>query len=59
MDGVDGAEAVVGGAGEVGADPAVSGEGVESVPVAGDFLVEFWAFEGLFGGVVGVIPNSE
>ena len=53
MDGVDGADAVVVGADEVGADAAVVGECGEGVPVAGDGLMSFGAFEGLFTGVVG------
>jgi hypothetical protein len=52
VDGVDGAGAVVTGADEVGAAAAVFGECGESVPVAGDRLMSFGAFEGLFGGVV-------
>jgi hypothetical protein len=49
VDGVDGANAVVVGAEEVGADAAVSGEGGECVPVAGDGWMSFGAFEGLVG----------
>ena len=49
MDGVDGADAVVAGAGEVGADAAVVGEGGQRVPVAGDGLMSFRCFEGLVG----------
>lgn len=45
VDGVDGPESVVGGAGEVGADAAEAGQGGQGVPVAGDFLVQFRAFE--------------
>jgi hypothetical protein len=52
VDGVDGANAVAVGAEEVGADAAVSGEGGEGVPVAGDGLMSFGAFEGLLRGVV-------
>ncbi len=52
MDGVDGADAVVAGADEVGAAAAVLGECGESVPVAGDGLMSFGAFESLLAGVV-------
>ena len=38
VDGVDGADAVVASADEVGADAAVVGEGGQCVPVAGDGL---------------------
>jgi hypothetical protein len=52
VDGVDRGDVVAAGADEVGADAAVSGEGGQRVPVAGDGLVSFGAFEGLLGGVV-------
>ena len=52
MDGVDGT-VVAAGADEVGADAAVPGEGGQGVPVAGDDLVSFRAFECLLAGVVG------
>ena len=44
--------AVTAGAEEVGADAAVSGEGGQRVPVAGDGLMSFGAFESLLAGVV-------
>jgi hypothetical protein len=47
MDGVDGADVVVAGADQVGADAAVVGEGGQRGPVAGDGLMSFRAFEGL------------
>ncbi len=53
MDGVDGANAVVAGADQIGAAAAVGGEGGQCVPVAGDDLMSFGAFEGLLGCVVG------
>ncbi|MDQ3763769.1 MAG: hypothetical protein M3460_19785 [Actinomycetota bacterium] len=43
MDGVDGADAVSAGAGEVGADAQVVAEGIGGAPVPGDGLVPFWA----------------
>jgi hypothetical protein len=43
---------VVAGADQVGAAAAVLGEYGESVPVAGDGLMSFGAFEGLLGDVV-------
>jgi hypothetical protein len=52
VDGVDGANAVAAGADEVGADAAVSGEGGQGVPVAGDSLMSFGALEGLLTGIV-------
>ena len=52
MDGVDGADAVVTGADQVGVAVAVVGGCGEGVPVAGDGLMSFGAFEGLFTGVV-------
>ena len=56
MDGVDGT-VVAAGADEVGADAAVPGEGGQGVPVAGDDLVSFRAFEGLLRGVVSPPTN--
>jgi hypothetical protein len=53
MDGVDGADVVVAGADQVGADAAVVGEGGQRGPVAGDGLMSFRAFEGLLTGIVG------
>jgi hypothetical protein len=53
VDGVDGADAVVAGADQVGAAAAVVGESDQRVPVAGDGLMSFGAFEGLLTGVVG------
>jgi hypothetical protein len=53
VDGLDGADAVVAGADQVGADLAVPAGGGQGVPVAGDLLVEFWVFECAFAGVVG------
>ena len=41
VDGVDGADAVTAGAGEVGADAQVVAEGVGGAPVPGDGLVRF------------------
>ena len=52
MDGVDGAVSVVAGAGEVGAHGAEPAQGDRGVPVAGDFLVQFWAFQRLLRRVV-------
>ena len=52
MDGVDGAVSVVAGAGEVGAHGAEPAQGGRGVPVAGDFLVQFWAFQRLLRRVV-------
>jgi hypothetical protein len=49
---VDGANAVVAGADQVGAAAAVVGDGGQCVLVAGDGLMWFGAFEGLFAGVV-------
>ncbi len=43
VDGVDGADAVSAGAGEVGADAQVVAEGIGGAPVPGDGLVPFWA----------------
>jgi hypothetical protein len=47
VDGIDGADAVVSGADQVGAIAAIGGEGGECVLVAGDGLMSFGAFEGL------------
>jgi hypothetical protein len=52
VDCVDGADAVVAGADQVGATATVVGESGQRVPVARDGLVSFGAFEGLFTGVV-------
>jgi len=52
VDGVDGADAVAAGAGQVGADAQIVAEGVGAVPVAGDGLVSLRAPERLFGGIV-------
>ena len=52
MDGVGGADAVSACADKVGAHPAVVGEGRPGVPVPGDGLMAFRAFDGLLRGVV-------
>ena len=52
VDGVDGAVSVVAGAGEVGAHGAEPAQGGRGVPVAGDFLVQFGAFQRLLRRVV-------
>src|ERR687893_1838800 len=53
VDGVDGADAVTAGAGEVGADAQVVAEGVGGVPVPGDGLVPLWASKCLLGRIIG------
>ena len=53
VDGVDGADVVAAGTDQVGTDAAVCRECGKGVPVAGDGLMSFRTFEGLFGGVVG------
>ena len=52
MDGVGGADAVSACAEEVGPDPAVVAESGVGVPVPGDGLVPFRAFDRLLRGVI-------
>ena len=58
MDGVEGAQAVVLGGVEVAADAAPAGEGALGVPVSGDGLVPFGAFDGPLGAVAGPLDGE-